>query len=95
MYMHSTTSSHRCLYSREQSGILGVLSLYFPVGYKNAAESAPRVLHTNSLIALFFRVENLHKHLCTQCGLVGGTEKKFDIIKAPQHLIWICQDLVV
>ena len=57
------------------------------MGYKNAAESAPRVLHTNSLIALFFRVENLHKHLCTQCGLVGGTEKKFDIIKAPQLLV--------
>ena len=63
---------------------------------EDAADSPSRVLHINSLIDRYFRVENLHEHPCAQCGYIGGTEKKFDIIKAPQLLVLhLCQDLVV
>ena len=54
---------------------------------EDAAESPSSVLHINSLIDRYFRVENLHEHPCAQCGCIGGTEKKFDIIKAPQLLV--------
>ena len=45
------------------------------------------MLDINSLIERFFRVENLHEHPCAQCGFIGGTEKKLDIIEAPQLLV--------
>ena len=88
MGMHSTTNCHRCLYSTEKTETLTVLSLYFPVSYnEDAADSPSRVLHINSLIDRYFRAENLHEHPCAQCGFIGGTEKKFDIIQAPQLLV--------
>ena len=86
--MQSITNCGRCLYSMDQTETLRALSLYFPVAYnENAANSPVRVLHINSLIDRFFRVENLQEHPCAQCGLIGGTDKKFDIIKAPQLLV--------
>ena len=35
----------------------------------------------------YFRVENLGEHPCSQCRFVGGTERKFNIINAPQLLV--------
>ena len=86
--MQSITNCGRCLYSRDQTETLRALSLYFPVGYnEDAANSHSRALDINSLIDIFFQVESLHEHPCAQCGFIGGTEKKFDIVKAPQLLV--------
>ena len=88
MDMRSTTNCQRCLYCSDKTETLTALSLCFPVSYnEDAADSPSRVLHINSLIDRYFRVENLHEHPCAQCGCIGGTEKKFDIIKAPQLLV--------
>ena len=60
----------------------------FPAGYNEDAHDSPmRVVHINTLIEYFFGVENLDEHRCPQCGFIGGTEKKFDIIEAPQLLV--------
>ena len=86
--MQSITNCGRCLYSRVQTETLRALSLYFPAGYnEDAANSPSRVLNINSLIDIFFKAENLYEHPCAQCGFIGGTEKKFDMIKAPQVLV--------
>ena len=89
MGMRSTTNCQQCLYCTEKTETLTALSLYFPVSCnEDAAESPSSVLHINSLIDRYFRVENLHEHPCAHCGCIGRTEKKFDIIKAPQLLVF-------
>ena len=88
MGMRSTTNCQRCLYCTDKTETFTALSLCFPVSCnKDAAKSLSSVLHINSLIDCYFRAENLHEHPCAQCGGIGGTEKKFDIIKAPQLLV--------
>ena len=58
------------------------------MGYnEDAPDYASRVLPINSLIDSFFRVEKLYEHPCSQCGFIGGTEKKLDIMNAPQLLV--------
>ena len=86
--MHARNECRRCFYSTERTETLRVLSLPFPAGYNEDAHDSPmRVVHINTLIEYFFGVENLHEHPCAQCGFIGGTEKKFDIIEAPQLLV--------
>ena len=88
MGMRSTTNCQRCLYYTDKTETLTALSLCFPVSYnEDAANSPSRVVHINSLIDRYFRVENLREHPCAQCGYIGGTEKKLDITKAPQLLV--------
>ena len=45
------------------------------------------MLHITSLMDTFFKVENLYEHTCLQCTFVGGTEKKLNIVNAPQVLV--------
>ena len=86
--LRSTTTCQRCLYSNDQTETLWLLSLHFPVGYnEDAPDSASRSLPINSLIDSYLRAEKLYEHPCSQCGFIGGTEKKLDIMNAPQLLV--------
>ena len=88
MGMRSTINCQICSYSTDKTDPLTVLSLHFPMSNnEDAADSHSRVIHINSLIDRYFRVENLHEHPCAQCGFIGVTEKKLDITKAPQLLV--------
>ena len=86
--IQSTTACQRCLYSSVQTETLRNLTLRFPEDEnEDALDSPSRVLHINSLLDCFFREENLDEHPCGLCDFVGGTGKKFDMIKAPQLLV--------
>ena len=88
LHVRSTTACQRCLYYTDKTEYSRHLSLHFPVGYcEDALDCASRVLHINSLIDTYFRVETLFEHHCSQCGFIGGTEKKLDMVKAPQLLL--------
>ena len=45
------------------------------------------MLHITSLMDTYFKEEHLYDHPCSQCSFVGATEKKFNIINAPQILV--------
>ena len=65
-----------------------VLTLQFPVGYNQYAQNGgSHVLHITLLMDTYFKVEHLYNHRCSQCSFVGATEKKFNIINAPQILV--------
>ena len=86
--LRSTTTCERCSYYREQTEPLWLLSLHFPAGSnEDASVSVSPVLHIQSLLDSYFRVEHLYQHPCSLCSFVGGTDTKLDIINAPQLLI--------
>ena len=86
--IHSRTDCQRCLYSSDNDETLWFLTLHFPVGYREGAPDSPLpMLHIDSLIDRFFRVEHLHEHCCAQCGFTGETQKKLDITEAPELLV--------
>ena len=88
IHLRSTVTCKRCLRSNDSTEYLWLLSLPFPLADNDDAQYyVSHALHINSLIDSYFNVENLHEHSCSQCSFVGGTEKKFSIINAPQLLV--------
>ena len=80
--LRATTTCQRCSYYKEQTEPLWILSLHFPV---ESNEDAP--VSVKSLLDSLVEVENLPVHCCSLCNFVGGTDRKLDIIKAPQLLV--------
>ena len=88
IHLRSTITCQHCKHSSEQKVWESVLSLKFPLGYnEDAQDGVSHVLHITSLMDTFFKVENLYEHTCLQCTFVGGTEKKLNIVNAPQVLV--------
>ena len=77
----STLFCHQCSYSSNTQVYLSLLSLKLPLYH----HSEPISIY--SLMDSYFRVENLGDYRCVQCGFVGGTERKLNIINAPQLLV--------
>ena len=86
--LSSTVTYRGCLRSSEKQEYLSMLSLHFPDGYSEAAQdSVSHTLNINSLMDSYFKAEILKDHPCLGCGFVGGTEKKLNLINAPQVLV--------
>ena len=77
----STLFCHQCSYSSIKKEYLSLLTLPLPL-YHHAE---PITIY--SLMDSYFGVENLGEHPCSQCRFVGGTERKLNIINAPQLLV--------
>ena len=53
---------------------------------EEAADSVSQVLDITSLLDRYLTAEIIDDHKCS-CGLVGGTERKLNIINVPQLLV--------
>ena len=88
IHLRSTITCQNCQRSADASEWLWVLSLYFPLDFnEDASRAVSHSFDIHSLMDIYFSVENLLQHPCSQCRHVGGTEKKLMIINAPQILV--------
>ena len=86
--LRSTLTCQNCVRSSDKTECLKVLTLQFPGGYNQYAQNGgSHPLHIALLMNTYFNVEHLYDHPCSQCSFVGATEKKFNIINAPQILV--------
>ena len=87
IYITSTIFCHHCSQSSVKTEFLSVLTLLFPTHHnEEAADSVSEVLDITSLMDRYLRAEIIPDHKCS-CSLVGGTERKLNIINAPQLLV--------
>ena len=88
IHLGSTITCQQCLRSSDAKEWLMVLSLHFPLGdNEDAADGISHAIDIISLMNSYFKVEPLDEHPCLQCNFVGETEKKLDVINAPQLLV--------
>ena len=84
--IRSTLTCQRCFYTSDKTEYLWLLSLHFPLGFAGEASNSQE-LHIYSLMDRYLKLERLPFHPCSQCGFVGGTVKKLDIVNSPQVLV--------
>ena len=84
--IRSTLTCQRCFYTSDKTEYLWLLSLHFPWGFAGEASNSQE-LHIYSLMDRYLKLERLPFHPCSQCGFVGGTVKKLDIVNSPQVLV--------
>ena len=86
IFLRSTATCQGCSRISEESFYLWLLTLHFPLGLDDEALQ-PTELDIYSLMDTYFKLEMLTEHICSQCGLLGGTGKMIAMINVPQVLL--------
>ena len=86
IHISSTVFCNHCTYSSVSKEYLRLLQLPFPHN-EEAADSVPQELDVYSLMDSYLSTEILDEHPCCQCSFTGETEKKLNILNAPELLL--------
>ena len=84
IYISSTTTCRLCLRTHVEKEYLWVISLQFPLGF---AQYPANIQNLNTLMDSYFDSENVLDHKCEDCGTLGITEKKMEIISTSQLFV--------
>ena len=84
IYIRSKTTCRECFRTYEEKDYLWVLSLPFPLGF---AQHPANRQNLYSLMDSYFHTEIVLDHRCEDCGTLGNTAKKLEILTTSQMLV--------
>ena len=82
--IRSKTTCRECSRTHEEKDYLWVLSLPFPLGF---AQHPANRQNLYSLLDSYFHTEIVLDHRCEDCGTLGNTAKKIEILNTSQLLV--------
>ena len=84
IYIRSITTCRECFRTHEEKDYLWVLSLPFPLGFAQHPANRQKLY---LLLDSYFHTEIVLDHRCEDCGTLGNTAKKLEILTTSQMLV--------